>query len=130
MDDYEDESFEEDEKTLSPVDNSGNWKTISFEEVELGEQLGGGSVGLVHRGAYAGKAVALKTLVSITYDTWYSNVGDPLMIQCKVAPCVLHRGPVVRRPILLYVLCIIRILYLVVLSTVVSSEPASHSPYM
>ncbi|CAN0434669.1 unnamed protein product, partial [Laminaria digitata] len=48
---------------------NGNWKTISFEEVEVGEQLGGGSVGLVHRGAYAGKAVALKTLVSVRYDT-------------------------------------------------------------
>lgn len=69
MEEYEDESFEEDEgPTLSPVDN-GNWKTISFEEVEVGEQLGGGSVGLVHRGAYAGKAVALKTLVSVRYDT-------------------------------------------------------------
>lgn len=63
MEGYEDESFEEDEgHTLSSVVR-GNWKEISFEEVELGEQLGGGSVGLVHRGAYAGKAVALKTLV-------------------------------------------------------------------
>lgn len=67
MEEYGDESFEDDEgHTLSPVGN-GNWKTISFEEVELGEQLGGGSVGLVHRGAYAGKAVALKTLVSAAY---------------------------------------------------------------
>lgn len=42
----------------------GNWKNIVFNEVEIGEQIGGGSVGLIYRGYYQGKNVALKTLVS------------------------------------------------------------------
>lgn len=67
MEGYDDEYFEEDEGHALSSADKGSWKEISFEEVELGEQLGGGSVGLVHRGAYAGKAVALKTLVGVRY---------------------------------------------------------------
>lgn len=85
-DEYDDERFEdEDEAESRPRDhgrkrtsldevepqNMGSfsqdecsWKAIRLDEVELGEQLGGGSVGLVHRGMYRGERVALKTLVS------------------------------------------------------------------
>lgn len=63
-DEYDDETFEEDEEQTPFHGERGSWKTIDFEEVELGEQLGGGSVGLVHRGTYSGEAVALKILVS------------------------------------------------------------------
>lgn len=42
----------------------GNWKNIAFNEVEIGEQIGGGSVGIIYRGYYQGKKIALKTLVS------------------------------------------------------------------
>lgn len=38
------------------------WKTIRFDEVEVGERIGGGGVGVVHRGWYKNKPVALKTL--------------------------------------------------------------------
>ncbi len=79
---YDDEQFEEDEVTPPPPpphpprrtssdeleaqQQSGlcSWKAIDLGEIELGEQLGGGSVGLVHRGTYRGELVALKTLVS------------------------------------------------------------------
>lgn len=68
MDGYEDELFEEEEDEShsqgSAEAHEGDWKSISFDEVQLGERIGGGSVGLVHRGTYMGKAVALKTLVS------------------------------------------------------------------
>lgn len=50
--------------TLSRGDK-GKWENIEFDAVEIGEQIGGGSVGLVHRGLYMGKPVALKTLVSV-----------------------------------------------------------------
>ena len=75
-DEYDDEQFEEDEVTsppgrlssdaLEPQQQSSvcSWKAIDLGEIELGEQLGGGSVGLVHRGTYHGEVVALKTLVS------------------------------------------------------------------
>lgn len=65
MDEYEDESFEqEDDRKIPSQGEQGNWTTISLDEIHLGEKLGGGSVGLVHRGTYLGKAVALKTLVN------------------------------------------------------------------
>lgn len=83
-DEYEDERFEDEDEAESlpkgrgrehisldevvpenePFSHQCSWKTISLDEVELGEQLGGGSVGLVHRGMYQGGNVALKTLVS------------------------------------------------------------------
>lgn len=77
---YDGEQFEEDEATLPPRRKlSGeldqhqqsslcSWKTIDLGEIELGEQLGGGSVGLVHRGIYRGELVALKMLVSEKRD--------------------------------------------------------------
>lgn len=55
-----------DTQTLADAHAEGGsgWKSISFDEIEVGEQIGGGSVGLVHRGNYRGRSVALKTLVS------------------------------------------------------------------
>lgn len=78
MDGYEDESFEEDDEVKEEREMKhgpgelrgsyevvrGDWKSISFDEVELGEQIGSGSIGLVRRGKYLGKPVALKTMVS------------------------------------------------------------------
>lgn len=60
-DEYGDEAFEEEDEVPPPV----CWKTIKFDEISLGERLGGGSVGLVHRGQYKGENVAVKTLVSL-----------------------------------------------------------------
>lgn len=69
-DDYDDDRFEEDEvdeeRSIQCHDAEEHWRAISVDEVDVGEQLGGGSVGLVHRGTYSGDAVAVKTLVSST----------------------------------------------------------------
>lgn len=90
MDSYEND-FEEDEgkkgaqsntpgcpQTLSQGDNS-NWKTIELDEVDVGAQIGGGSVGIVHRGVYMGTPVAIKTLVSgdpgLTSNDHHKNAG-------------------------------------------------------
>ena len=80
MEDYEGELFEKEDEMLEErrQDSSrgptevvhGDWKSISFDEVELEDQIGGGSVGLVHRGKYLGQAVALKTLVSESCRRW------------------------------------------------------------
>lgn len=75
---YDDDPFEEDNDVQKPVAvgservsvspsslvERGNWTNINFDEIEVNEQIGGGSVGVVHRGSYMGKSVALKTLVS------------------------------------------------------------------
>lgn len=80
MDGYEDESFEEEDEANEERGKEyasgemrgsyevvrGDWKSISFDEVELGEQIGSGSTGLVRRGKYLGTPVALKTLVSFS----------------------------------------------------------------
>lgn len=63
-DEYGDETFEEEDE----VPPSVSWKTIKFDEILLGERLGGGSVGLVHRGQYKGENVAVKTLVSFVIN--------------------------------------------------------------
>ena len=42
--------------------SSGDWKEIPFDSIEIEEQIGGGGVGLVHRGYYQDREVAVKTL--------------------------------------------------------------------
>ncbi|GMH65033.1 hypothetical protein TL16_g04102 [Triparma laevis f. inornata] len=48
------------EDSLPP--SSGDWKEIPFNSIEIEEQIGGGGVGLVHRGYYQDREVAVKTL--------------------------------------------------------------------
>lgn len=59
--------------------NKVEWKTIELDEIEVQEQIGGGSVGIVHRGKYKGESVALKTLVrrEDTGVTQYSKMNRP-----------------------------------------------------
>lgn len=40
-----------------------SWEAIAFESIELGDQIGGGGVGLIYKGYYNRRPVALKTLV-------------------------------------------------------------------
>ncbi|GMH84723.1 hypothetical protein TrST_g13221 [Triparma strigata] len=47
---------------------SGDWKEIPFESIEILEQIGGGGVGLVHRGYYQDREVAVKTLFDPKVD--------------------------------------------------------------
>lgn len=55
--DYEDEDFEDEEEGKEA------WRDIRFEDIELGERIGGGGVGIVYQGWFGDQAVALKTLV-------------------------------------------------------------------
>jgi serine/threonine protein kinase len=48
-----------------------SWANIPFEEIEMGERLGGGGVGMIYRGWYKNEPVALKTL----FD---SRIGEDL----------------------------------------------------
>lgn len=43
-------------------DELGGWAHIEFEDIEMGERIGGGGVGVIYDGYYRGKPVALKTL--------------------------------------------------------------------
>lgn len=82
MDDYKDETFEEDDGDKGRyLGEKGYWKTISFDEIELGEKIGGGSVGLVHRGKYLGKEVALKTLVRWKVVKSHSSIIESRALQ-------------------------------------------------
>lgn len=73
-DDYADEPFEEEDEAKSPV-GGHELKAISFEEVELGEQLSGGGVGLIHCGKYLGERVAIKTMVRFRTALLYYILG-------------------------------------------------------
>ena len=69
--------FSEDLKSEKSIDNreddesSRGWDNIEFSEIEIGEKIGGGGVGVIYNGWYRGEAVALKTL----FDT---RIGEDL----------------------------------------------------
>lgn len=43
------------------------WKVIDFRDINIGGRIGGGGVGIIYRGTFQGKLVALKTLVSVYF---------------------------------------------------------------
>lgn len=43
-------------------DTIPDWADIDFKEIELGDRIGGGGVGVVYQGWWRGQSVALKTL--------------------------------------------------------------------
>ncbi|CAM9229101.1 unnamed protein product, partial [Choristocarpus tenellus] len=45
-----------------------SWTNIQFNEVTIGERIGGGAVGIVQKGWYKGREVALKTLFNCRVD--------------------------------------------------------------
>ena len=65
FEDEDDESDAKDTRMYKEHKAEENWKSIAFEELEVGSQIGGGGVGLVYQGMYHGQAVALKTLVRL-----------------------------------------------------------------
>ncbi|CAM9099857.1 unnamed protein product [Ascophyllum nodosum] len=117
MEDYEGELFEKEDEMLEErrQDSSrgptevvhGDWKSISFDEVELEDQIGGGSVGLVHRGKYLGQAVALKTLfdVRIDEDLKREYLDELLVLSQLRHPNIVHLyGACMVPPNLFYVM--------------------------
>lgn len=52
-------------------ESAPTWRELAFEDVELGDRIGGGGVGIVYQGWLGRRAVAIKTLVGTraTYIT-------------------------------------------------------------
>ena len=55
----------------SAGDSGQSWEQIKFDDIEVGERIGGGGVGVIYRGYYKDQSVALKTL----FD---SRIGEDL----------------------------------------------------
>ena len=61
------------------------WKHIDFGDVELGEIIGGGGVGVIYMGWYKDKTVALKTLFDPRVDeSLKQEYLDELLVMSKI----------------------------------------------
>lgn len=62
-----------------------NWANIPFHEVQLEERIGGGGVGIIYRGTWRNKPVAVKTLFDarISADLKQEYM-DELLVMSKV----------------------------------------------
>lgn len=52
------------------MSSSQGWNQIEFNEINIGDRLGGGGLGIIYKGLYKNKNVAIKTLFS-------SNLSSP-----------------------------------------------------
>ena len=67
------------------LEGEGGWREIAYGEVELGEIIGGGGVGVIYMGWYKDKAVALKTLFDPRVDDKLKQEYlDELLVMSKV----------------------------------------------
>eukprot|EP01036_Dinobryon_divergens_P032656 gene32656-42296_t len=65
--------------------SEGGWTQIDFREIELGEQIGGGGVGVIYKGYFRSQPVALKTLFdSRISDELRSEYMNELLVMSKV----------------------------------------------
>ena len=58
-------------KETESKESEAQWAQIPFSELEVGDRIGGGGVGMIYKGVYKGEPVALKTL----FD---SRIGEDL----------------------------------------------------
>lgn len=66
-------------------DTGEGWKHIEFDEVELGDIIGGGGVGVIYMGWYRDKTVALKTLFDPRVDeSLKQEYLDELLVMSKI----------------------------------------------
>jgi serine/threonine protein kinase len=54
--------YDSDEDDFDKISSIPDWANVSFEDLDIGERIGGGGVGIVYQGRWKGSAVALKTL--------------------------------------------------------------------
>eukprot|EP00957_Ditylum_brightwellii_P043450 3294207-Ditylum_brightwellii.AAC.1 len=69
------------------------WKQINFDdEIELGKQIGGGGSGIIYKGWYRGKPVALKTLFdpSITLELREEFINELLIMSQMHHPNIVN----------------------------------------
>lgn len=66
--------------------SGGGWKQIEFKEVEIGERIGGGGIGIIYDGYYKGENVALKTLFDPRVsEELKKEYMDELLIMSRVS---------------------------------------------
>lgn len=66
-------------------EKSGGWEHINFNEIELGERIGGGGVGIIYSGWFRGQAVAMKTLFDNRIgEDLKREYMDELLVMSKV----------------------------------------------
>jgi hypothetical protein len=63
----------------------GGWKNIEFKDVEIGERIGGGGIGIIYDGWYQNQQVALKTLFDPRVsEELKQQYMDELLVMSKV----------------------------------------------
>jgi serine/threonine protein kinase len=66
-------------------EKGGGWDHIDFDEIEIGERIGGGGVGIVYNGWFKGQPVALKTLFDNRIgEDLKREYMDELLVMSKV----------------------------------------------
>ncbi len=79
-------SGEEKSGGISADGEEGGWKQINFEDIELGDVIGGGGAGMIYMGWYHDKAVALKTLFDPRVDeNLKQEYLDELLVMSKLS---------------------------------------------
>lgn len=90
----DDDDFEEEELAAGgkKAAAAGKWKEVAFDELELGEQLGGGGISVVYRCVWEGKNVAVKM-------TQEGGITDELLTEYKeelLCMCALTHPNIIR----------------------------------
>jgi len=76
---------EEDNGANGTGGGGGGWNNIDFSEIEMGDRIGGGGVGVIYKGWYKNEAVALKTLFDTRIDeNLKKEYMDELLVMSKV----------------------------------------------
>jgi serine/threonine protein kinase len=66
-------------------EDDGAWEHIEFKELEVGERIGGGGVGVIYKGWFRNQPVALKTLFDTRVSEDLKNeYMDELLVMSKV----------------------------------------------
>jgi serine/threonine protein kinase len=66
-------------------EKGGGWEHINFDEIDLGDRIGGGGVGIVYNGWFRGQPVALKTLFDNRIgEDLKREYMDELLVMSKV----------------------------------------------
>lgn len=70
------------DKRASPT----GWEQLSIREIEIGEKIGGGGIGVIHRGTFRNEPVAVKTLFNprVT-DEVKQEYLDELLVMSKLS---------------------------------------------
>jgi len=82
---YDDDDKYDDDFEEEPQQSECTWNPIALEEVEIGERIGGGGVGIIYSGWYGDERVALKTLFDPRVDEKLKNeYMDELLVLSEV----------------------------------------------